>query len=202
MVQAPSYSKWCDRKLWTVQEAVCLMLGVEPDSPWLKNREHDMGGPLMEAVEQYSELAAEAMKDGTLPPFSPWDLTRPAPERRVIPRRFLGWAQAQKFSIPEELAGLLREEAGQVPAPPPPAPLFEHLARGHAAPGAPAGAREQVLGAALAVLASFPERCRDAAGIRRVIEENAPLIWTDTRRAPLPGAEIEALVARWLRPLG
>jgi hypothetical protein len=59
-----------------------------------------------------------------------------------------------------------------------------------------------VLGAALAALASFPERCRDAAGIRRVIEENAPLIWTDTRRPPLPAAEIEALVARWLRPLG
>ncbi len=205
MVQAPSYGKWCDRKLWTVHEALCLMLAVEPDTPWLKDRDHDVGGPLVEALEQYSELAAEAMKDGTLHPFDPFDLTRPPLERRVIPRRFLDWAKASNIAIPEELAPLLGREQEPVPSPAAPLlPVFERIGQAYAARGgeAPADAREQVLGAALAALASFPERCRDAAGICRAIEDNARLIWPDTAKPPLPAAEVERLVTRWLRRLG
>jgi len=205
MVQAPSYGKWCDRKLWTVHEALCLMLAVEPDTPWLKDHDPDTGGPLVEALEQYSELAAESMKDGTLHPFDPFDLTRPPLERRVIPRRFLSWAQARNMAIPEELAPLLEREPEAAPAPAAPvSPVFERIAHGHAARSGepPADAREQVLGAALAALARFPERRRDAAAIRRAIEDNAPLIWPDSGRPPLPADEIERLVARWLRRLG
>lgn len=201
MIQTPSYAKWCERNLWTLQEAVCLMLGVEPDAPWLKDREHDAGGPVVEALEQYSELAAESMKDGTLHPFDPFDLTRPPLQRRVIPRRFLQWAKATNISIPEELAPLLGQELPQPPPAAPVSPLFERLARGHLGPVASGDAREQVLGAALAAVAGFPDRCRNAAGIRRVIEDNAPLIWSGGK-PPLPAAEIEALVAHWLRRLG
>ena len=205
MVQAPSYTKWCDRKLWTVHEAVCLVLAVEPDTPWLKNQEHNVGGPLVEALAQYSELAAESMKDGTLHPFDPFDLTRPPPERRVIPRRFLSWAKARNIKIPEELAPLLEREQEPAQAPAAPvSPVFERIGQGYAGRGQEAAAdpREQVLGAALAALRSFPERCRDAAGIRRAIEDNAPLIWPDTGKPPLAADEIERLVTRWLRRLG
>jgi hypothetical protein len=203
VVERPNYAKWCNRKLWTIHEAVCLMLSVEPETPWLTDHARYGGGldPLVVALEQYSELAAEAMLDGSLPMFSPWDVTRPALERRVIPRRFVEWARARNISIPEELAPVMVEKAAQSPAPVPAAPVFENLARGHIGPSA-ADAREQVLGAALAAMASFPERCRDAAGIRRVIEDNAPLIWSDARKPPLPAAEIEALLARWLGYLG
>jgi hypothetical protein len=200
MIPTPSYEKWREHNLWTVQEAVCLMLGVEPDAPWLKDREHDTGGPVLEALEQYSELAAECMKEGTLHPFDPFDLTRPPLQRRVIPHRFLQWARASNLSIPEELTPLLVQE----PPPPPAAPvspLLERLAHGHLGPVASGDEREQVLGAALAALARFPERCRDAAGIRSVIEDNAPLIWSGGK-APLPAAEIESLVTHWLRRLG
>jgi hypothetical protein len=202
VVEAPNYAKWCDRKLWTVHEAVCLMLAVEPETPWLEDNARYVGGldPLVVALEQYSELAAEAMLDGSLPVFSPWDVTRPALERRVIPRRFVEWARACNISVPEELAPVMVEEAAQSTGPVPAARVFENLARGHVGHGA-ADAREQVLGAALAAMASFPER-RDAAGIRRVIEDNARLIWSDAGKPPLPAAEIEALVAQWLRRLG
>jgi hypothetical protein len=206
MVEAPSYAKWCDRKLWTVHEAVCLVLAVEPDAPWLKDREHDAGGPIVEALEQYSELAAESMKDGTLHPFDPFDLTRPPLERRVIPRRFLSWAKSRNIEIPRELAPILdrEQEPPQPPSAPVP-PVFERIGQGLAGGRRrepPADAGEQVLGAALAALASFPERCRDARGIRRAIEDNAPLIWPDTGRPPLAAEEIERLLARWLRRLG
>lgn len=205
MVERPDYAKWCGRKLWTVDEAVCLMVGVEPETPWLRSNARYVGSfdPLVVALEQYSELAAEAISDGSLRPFSPWEAYRPALARRVVPRHFLEWARARNVSIPEELAPVMREEAASspVPAPVPAAPIFESLARGHIGPRA-AEAREQVLGGALAAVTSFPERCRDAAGIRRVIEDNARVIWSDRDKPPLPAAEIEALVAQWLRLLG
>jgi len=203
VVERPNYAKWCDRKLWTVHEAVCLMLAVGPETPWLGDNARYAGGfdPLVVALEQYSELAAEAMLDGSLPAFSPWDVYRPALERLVVPRRFLEWARARNIYFPEELAPVMVKEAEQSPVPVPAAPIFESLARGHVGPGA-ADAREQVLGAALAAVASFPERCGDAAGIRRVIEDNAPLIWSDAGKPPLAAVEIEALLARWLRRLG
>jgi hypothetical protein len=180
-----------------------LVLAVEPETPWLADHARYGGGldPLVVALEQYSELAAEAMLDGSLPVFSPWDVTRPALQRRVLPQRFVEWARARNISIPEELAPLVTEDVPQSPAPVPAAPVFENLARGHVGPGA-AEAREQVLGAALAAVVSFPERCRDATGIRRVIEENAPLIWSDVHKPPMPAAEIEALVAPWLHRMG
>jgi hypothetical protein len=205
MVAAPTYGKWRDRKLWTVHESICLMLSLEPETPWLKGPgPHDVGGmdPLIQAFEQYSELATEAMKDKLLVPFSPWDFTRPPLERRVIPRAFLAWAKSCNIAIPEELAPVLAQEPFETGATEP--SVLEHLGRGYTLRGTERvpGAYEQVLGAALAALRSFPERCRDAAGIRRIIEENAPLIWTDTRKAPLPAEEIERVVGQWLGRLG
>lgn len=203
MVTAPSYGKWCDRKLWTVHESICLLLSIEPETPGLRDR-YDVGGfdPLSEAFEQYGELAVEAMESDALKPFSPTDLWRPPLERRVDPRTFLEWARSRGISIPDELGPVLARPPVQQPVPD--ASLFARLGyrdvkRG---PDQSPEAREQVLGAALAALRSFPERCRDAASIRRTIEENAPLVWTDTRKPPLSSAEIERLIGQWLDRLG
>ena len=207
MVTAASYPEWCERKLWTIRESVCLVLEVEPETPWLKGS-HEVallvGGidPLIEAFEQYCELAVDAMKDGLLVPFSPWDFTRPPLDRRVIPRSFLVWAQSQNINVPEEMLSLLAREPAAAEAP----SLMEHIGRGlvgRSPASPPSGeAREQVLGAALAALRSFPERCGSASGIRQVIEDNAPLIWAENHAAPLPADEIERLVSDWLNRLG
>jgi len=207
MVTAPIYEKWCDRKLWTVHESICLLLEVEPETRWLTDSP-DVGGidPLIEAFEQYCELATDAMKDGSLVPFSPWDFTRPPMERRVIPRSFLEWARINRASIPDPLAPVLARQGPEEPAPAsaPPPSVLEHLGRGSVLQGhlSSSDSREQVLGAALAALRSFPERCSSASAIRQVIEENAPLIWTETRRPPLPPDQIERLVSHWLGRLG
>lgn len=203
MVTAPTYGKWRERKLWTVHEAICLLLAIEPEIPWLKES-HDVGGadPLIEALQQYAELVADAMTSGTLKPFSRDDLALAVSDRRVNPREFLEWAQSRKIAIPNELAPVLEHD-----------PL-RRLAEGVA--GAEMSARhfsqrstdrfpdahEQVLGAALAALRSFPERCRDAAGIRRTIEDNASLIWPETHKLPLRADEVERLISRWLDRLG
>lgn len=201
MVIPPTYAKWCDRKLWTLHESICLMLAVEPQTVRPKNT-HGIGGfdPLVEAIEQYAELADEAMKIGVLKPFSARDLSRPPLDRRVEPRAFLEWAQTWPVPIPDELAPVLAREPMRQPAEP--ATLLEHIGRGYRGADHIEEAHEQVLGAALAVLAAYPDSCGDVQGIRRAIDDNAPLIWPDTGCAPLTSFEMERLIGRWLHRLG
>lgn len=199
MVTVPAYAKWCDRKLWTVHESICLMLSVEPESA--RCMQGDVGGfdPLELAIEQYAELADEAMKSGTLKPFSRKDLARSSLERRVDPRAFLDWAQSL-HAIPEELATVLEREPLRQAVEP--ATILEHIGSGYRGADHIEEAHEQVLGAALAALRAFPEKCSDVQGIRRTIDENASLLWPDTRCAPLTAIEMELLISRWLNRLG
>jgi hypothetical protein len=198
---APDYSKWCDRRLWTIYESVCLMLAMEPETA-----RHDpgagMGGfdPVELAIEQYGEHADEAMRSGDLKPFSPEDLARPTLQRRVEPRAFLRCAKTWNIPIPDELAPMLTRE----PARPPvvPSTILEYIGRGYRGADYIEEAREQVLGAALAALKTYPERCINAVAIRRIIENNASLLWPDTCRPPLTAMEMERLISRWLDRLG
>jgi len=65
--------------------------------------------------------------------------------------------------------------------------------------------REEVLGAALSVLAAFPEQCKSNEGkimgskIKTMIEEKAPLFWPDTQESPLKSDGISRLVNEWLK---
>jgi hypothetical protein len=198
---APDYAKWCDRRLWTVHDAVCLMLALEPDIA-----RHDpsaaIGGfdPVEVAIEQYGERADEAMRSGALKPFSREDLARPALQRRVEPHAFLRCARTWDVPIPDELATGL---ADRPPRPPVLAStILERLGRGYLGADYLDEAHEQVLGAALAALRAYPERCVDAVEIRHVIEENASLLWPDTCRPPLTVMAMERLISRWLGRLG
>lgn len=201
MVTPPVYAKWCDRKLWTLHESICLMLAIEPETA-RPNDAHGIGGfdPLVEAIEQYAELADEAMKFGVLKPFSARDLAQPALERRVDPRAFLEWAKNWPVPIPDELAPVLAREPMRQPAEP--VTLLEHIGRGYRGADHIEEAHEQVLGAALAALAAYPESGCDAHSIRRTIDDNAPLIWPDTGCPPLTSIEMERLIGRWLHRLG
>jgi hypothetical protein len=198
---APDYAKWCDRRLWTVHDAVCLMLALEPDTA-----RHDpsagMGGfdPVGLAIEQYGEHADEAMRSGALQPFSREDLARPTLQRRVDPHAFLRCAKTWNVTIPDELATGLASK----PARPPvvATTVLERLGRGYLGADYIEEAREQVLGAALAAVRAYPERCVDAVGIRRTIEENASLLWPDTGRPPMTAMAMERLISRWLGRLG
>jgi hypothetical protein len=198
---APDYAKWCDRRLWTVHDAVCLMLAMEPDIA-----RHDpsaaIGGfdPVELAIEQYGERADEAMRSGALQPFSREDLARPALQRRVEPHAFLRCAKTWDVPIPEELATGL---AGKPQRPAVvPSTILERLGRGYLGADYFEEAQEQVLGAALAAVKAYPERCVDAISIRRTIEENASLLWPDTGRLPMTAMAMERLISRWLYRLG
>lgn len=64
--------------------------------------------------------------------------------------------------------------------------------------------REQILGAALSVLANWPEQCKNNAGeiegtkIRKLIEEKALLFWKETGEPPLSTEKIEREIRKWL----
>lgn len=68
--------------------------------------------------------------------------------------------------------------------------------------------REEVLGAALSVLATWPEQCRNNAGaveatkIRKLIEEKALLFWKATGEPPLSTDKIEREIRKWMKKTG
>jgi hypothetical protein len=201
VAKAPDYSKWCERRLWTIHESVCLMLAMEPEIA-----RHDSGAglggfnPVEQAIEQYADFADEAMRSGALQPFSPEDLARPALQRRVDPRAFLRCAKTWNIPIPDGLMPVLAREPTRPPVVP--SSVLEQLGRGYFGADYIEEAREQVLGAAIAALKAYPERCVSAAAVRRIIENNASLLWPDTCRPPLTAMEMERLIGRWLDRLG
>ena len=200
MLTAPNYARWCDRKLWTIHESICLLLAIEPDSA-RHYRSTGIGGfnPLFLTIEQYGERADEAMRIGTLSPFSAQDLSLPALQRRVEPRAFLECAKGWDVSIPDELAPVLLRPPR---TPVVPTTVLEHIGSGYRGADYIEEAHEQVLGAALAALRAYPERCTNAVAIRRTIDDNASLLWPDTCRPPLTAMAMEHLIARWLDRLG
>jgi len=68
--------------------------------------------------------------------------------------------------------------------------------------------REGILGAALSVLASYPEQCKNKSGnieatkIRAVIEEKALLFWPETGEPALSTEGTERLIREWLKKTG
>ena len=68
-----------------------------------------------------------------------------------------------------------------------------------------ASKRQEVVGAALALLAQYPEMCRDdkqnvrAAKVRKLIEEKALLFWPETGEPPLSSEVIEKLLNSYLK---
>lgn len=68
--------------------------------------------------------------------------------------------------------------------------------------------REEILGAALAVLAKWPEDCQAGNGkiqatkIRDLIENKGYLFWLEDGEPPLKTSEIEKLIRGWLKKTG
>jgi len=68
--------------------------------------------------------------------------------------------------------------------------------------------REQILGAALSIIATYPDQCKNKAGrveatkIRAAIEEKSLLFWPETAEPVLGTDKIERLIREWLKKTG
>jgi hypothetical protein len=71
-----------------------------------------------------------------------------------------------------------------------------------------AGKREQILGAALSVLARWSDECKNGAGkieatkIRELIESKSYKFWQEDGEPPMSTGEIEKLIRKWLKKTG
>lgn len=186
------YEQWLRREEWRLRtEALPLLCGLAPGA-WVQAQLGDAEARLWKAV-QASRVAAVG-----LPIVNP---EAPEDDWRVRPTDCYHWSRAQGVTLPEafeELMGfILRAVSSQAPAVAAPAP-------GTIAPGSgSATVREQVLGAALNVLAKCPDQCYDvhglASGERIAARIRAQsLRWFDTAEPPMAPAAMAALIDQWL----
>jgi hypothetical protein len=68
--------------------------------------------------------------------------------------------------------------------------------------------REEVLGAAVAVLAKFPGQCKnsldkfEATKIAQLIDDKGKLFWPETGNPPLSRDKMERVISKWLKAIG
>ncbi len=179
------YERWLHREEWRLRtEALPLLCGVAPEAR-AKVRLETAAAVLWQAVE--TGIAA-----GRGPPLVNPEAA--AEEWRVRPEDLYAWSRAQGIALPEPLEALMGYILSVLKRPGPTAPNTQPAA---------ATVREQVLGAALNVLAKCPDECYDEHGLvsgKRVAARirAQSLRWFDSVEPPLDPASMEALIDRWL----
>ncbi len=199
------FEKWLKLDQWRLRdEAIPLLLGIDPED-WDGSRGGADGRAA--AAEPWSRLQ-DCVRQGGGPRLSNGDA--PAEEWRVSPRDLHGWATSVRLPVPaafDLLMSFIRKSVLADDAPPDTATPFDFgQAREPAEETASATAREQILGAALTMLANFPGDCRDENGF---VEGHRIASLILRRRAVLfehgmpemPQAEIGGLLDRWIRAL-
>ena len=224
----PNYEVWLKRERWTLGEAVMLACGHDPG----KHTKADLDTirRLNAEDSQICKLHQRALEapDGILPGWRPPDpeyedsQIRPAwgpngprqPHERFVPSRrpaepkahpttnwtfqphdFLTWTEPY-VELPEALKPEATSSAvGQ---------RSTNLGRAKAH----AIKREQILGAAIAVMAAHPDECRRksegpwvAARIADSINENSFRLWPECKVPPLTHNTMAQLISEWLRKL-
>ena len=109
VINMTDYQRWNKRDLWTVGEAVCLLIGTEPDS--YNHGGYDFGYRIPHALqEKYNEticIVEQALEIGSLKLFNDDDASRLSLEfMRVHPREFITWADDKGYAVHEELIRL------------------------------------------------------------------------------------------------
>ena len=115
----PDYGYWSKRDLWQVNEAIELIVGLDPS----RNKERDYRHNYSSTYRQIAGIAETALEAGNLKPYEIWENQKAWEYRRVKPSVFLKWAKSKELCIPDELLSLL-----DVAEPEQPAPLEKNVA--------------------------------------------------------------------------
>ncbi|MCC7411633.1 MAG: hypothetical protein IT495_08370 [Gammaproteobacteria bacterium] len=193
------YERWLRRERWRMrEEALPLLFGVDPDA-WPRALEREQ---LAAAEATLWALLDGAHRSGPLAPqatHAHWTIT---------PVALWTWARSLHQRVPAAFEALVQfianvvrrdEPVGQpdVAVPLPLQAAGAPIARQHSA-------REQILGAALNLLAKYPEACRDEHGFadaRRVVArmQSQAAAWFDDGRLPVTTDVAVDLIEPWLR---
>ena len=190
------YEKWLKHDVWKFRrEAIALLIGVAPE----ELAEIIGEGTLSDAEHELWAAAQACIQCGAGPTLRN---AAAAPNAwAVTPGDLYGWIKAAGFPLPgayDTLMGFILSTTKKAVAEPdaavPAAECQDAAAR-----------REAVLGAALALVANYPEQCVgqrgwvEAGPIARLIEQKSAL-WFDGG-LPISVEEMTVLIEKWLKTL-
>jgi hypothetical protein len=187
------YERWLKRPVWRLrQEAVPLLLGIDPEA-WAR------GGVVPGSTEVQDRVWA-AVHAAVMDRRGPRVIDGGADpdDWCVEPADLYRWASGRGLVLPQSFVALMDFILRTVKTPADAVAVAGTPSEAHLA-----SVREQVLGAALNVLAKCPDQCYDAHGLcsgARIAERIAAqsMRWFDTPEPPLAGPEMTALIDRWL----
>ena len=192
----PDFVFWLKLASWSIEEAAMLMSYLDPDqgtyitgNPW---RFPDQLRKMQRLLKVFSRADwSDEDKVGD----------------KIRPIAFVERAMSNGFEIPGPLIEFKEqcdreqlergEDSSQISGNP--------KAKVHGNTEHNARNREQILGAAVAVILEFPEQCRDGCGtitlaaVVRTIEDKAQLFWPETHGLPLEDSTAEKLLGEWRR---
>ena len=193
------YEKWAVKESWLIKDqALPLLLGIEPGSSCLG---YDV--EIKKKIEDLWKHAKKCIEQGVL------DITGEGDDESkwgIQPLEAYRWATIGRIPIPAELSALMDFIASTVN-------------RKNMRDINPAGnhdnemetdrlypAREQVLGMALAILAAYPEQCRNSRGRIRTdkivtIIEQKNSFWLGDNKLEITSVVVRDILDKWLRTL-
>jgi hypothetical protein len=109
-LKADDYTKWLRRDLWTLQQALFLLLGAEPPTRFFNPDSYDSDEyptKFAQHYQEYFELAEDAVLLKTLRPLESFQLAEPTHEMKFDPKHILEWARTKQLDIPAPLEPIL-----------------------------------------------------------------------------------------------
>ena len=151
------YERWAVKDTWRLRtEALPLLLGMDPD----KYKKNDDSLAEEEAIKGLWQHAAQCIEHGLLPVTNKAQKTG---DWRVEPLDIYQWAVISRLHLPDPLVAIM-DFVGRTVKKSPRTALHAESPDGGQISASFDEDREKVLGMALAVLAAFPDRCRNSAG--------------------------------------
>jgi hypothetical protein len=109
-LKADDYTKWLRRDLWTLQQALFLLLEAEPPTSFYEPSGYgsdEYPTKFAQHYQEYFELAEDAILLKTLKPFEIFQIAEPTHEMKFYPKHILEWARTKQLDIPAPLEPIL-----------------------------------------------------------------------------------------------
>jgi hypothetical protein len=183
------YEKWVIKEEWSLdKEAIPLLLGREPGVDCLNDDCRQLQSRIKEAIANGSLNVTENESDGEK-------------EHRVKPETVYRWAMANRIELPKELVNLMEFIMKTLLA-----QQSQDSSENPIATTPSGNDSQQILGACFAIVATFPDECRNSRGmikperILQLLDKHADKLFNGKLPA-LSSTVIRDLVNHWLLKL-
>lgn len=197
--QQKIYEKWVVKETWNLKsEGLPLMFGLDPENQDWNRKENEY----RQAINELWVHAQQCVEQGLLPVKNKLD--QPG-DWQVIPSDIYRWAIVSRLTIPEAFSTLMQFVLNTIKQPNIFDPANEvRTDDGGGYSNAIVQDKERILGTALAILAAYPDRCRDKQGkvqtnnIVKIINEKGNF-WFGDQLPKMSTKVMRDLINRWLQ---